>query len=378
MKGLGLALALVLVSSVTNATPSRAHCPGAEWVGAHDFTTVVLGAKKKGALGVNGYYRLVVTQSESCALQVGLAKVGFGGKLFAAGKVQYGHFPAQSYAVPYRGVGRVKSALRVSAELASDGGSKLSLDFTFVGDTGFWRYSGASWDAAGMWGGLVSQHASVPELKFVVPPKLTCQSQQIEIRDTTGAVIGTPLAVAIACNDLVIAAGDLNRVVLLHGRGADWAFTSLGAVSSNGITATFDYCAQRQGTKSAERLVFDGAGPESAEPDAAARLACGAADSVLRPTNDPLDGLASALPDAVAMPPLCAKFLATVQACVASLPAETRDVTQVAYDQVVTSWSDVLRNGGPEAAATLEVGCRAAWDNAQEALGALCPNVPWQ
>jgi hypothetical protein len=92
----GLFFALVFVCL---STPhSLAACPNpaiAALVGDYDFTTVVLGATKPSAIGVNGYYRMRIAE-DRCALTASIAKLGFGKVRFSKEKIQYGAAKART------------------------------------------------------------------------------------------------------------------------------------------------------------------------------------------------------------------------------------------------------------------------------------------
>lgn len=276
---------------IATAGVGRADCPGrdgAAFAGIHDFTTVVLGANRTAAIGVNGYYRMIV-QPDGCKLNVGIVKLGFTGKMFPADRLQYGTFEGKIVSVPSGWQGP-ESALFVDAELASEAGSPLSVGFTFIGDTGMWRYLGDSWATAGMWGGLESQTIASSSLPFQAKTKLRCSAEVLKTDTTVGA--------AIACSDLLIANARLDRVLQIvpyYRDNLGDSFRKIAQAGRVGNLAYVDYCTEyvvdhespSNGTKSAFRLLIDGVSVRESQPAPAAARKCGVRT---RPTSRPPAG----------------------------------------------------------------------------------------
>lgn len=288
-----LILALFLALTTTAAGTAHADCPGrdgAAFAGIYDFTTVVLGAKRPGAIGVNGYYRMIV-QPDGCALNVGIVKVGFTGTMFPLEKLQYGNFKGTVYSVPSGWQGP-RTALLVDAELQSEAGSSLSVGFTFIdgfAGSGMWRYLGSSWDSAGMWGGLTRQSITDPKGPYQAPLKLRCDGKLLKTNDTVGT--------AIACPDLIVANARLDRVLHLVPSGGENlgdTFTKIAAVGSAGAMAFVDYCTEysvdheteANGTKNSFRLLVDGTTAIEGKPDAASLRKCGVRAAPPKPQKD--------------------------------------------------------------------------------------------
>ena len=214
--------------------------------GVYDFTTVVLGAKKTSAIGVNGYYRMRVT-AKGCELQAEIAKLGFTNVMFPRERIQYGKFAARTYDVPDDTSDGPTLALFVDATLAADKGSTLSVGFTFVEGNGFWRYVGDSWQEAGMWGALSVVRVGRIDAPFAASKRLRCSSERI------GA--GTALGVAFDCGDLIVARPTLDLALFRLGRDGvfPYGFRKIAASGADG-GGWVDYCYWARGDGGGEEL----------------------------------------------------------------------------------------------------------------------------
>ena len=210
-------LALCLLPCLVAASAAKSiACPrdiDPRLLGVRDFTTVVTGTKTGAGVGVNGYYRMQLKQS-GCEIQATIVKLGFTGVRFPREKLQYGTFPVRMYDVPSSKDEIPGTALLVDAELHSDNGSVLNVGFTFIGQSGFWRYLGESWDAVGMWGALQTVDIeSMAQDRFAAPDKLKCQPKVL--KTSTGAVAGL-----FSCSDLIIATPDLSKALWFSSKDA--------------------------------------------------------------------------------------------------------------------------------------------------------------
>ncbi len=250
--------------------------------GTRDFTTVVAGSKSGGGLGTNGYYRMIVTQ-DGCDLKAAIVKLGYGTVRFSKDKLQFGSFPVKAYKVDGPGD---RVAMSIDASLKSENGSRLEIGFTFVGEMGFWRYLGSSWEDVGFWGPLESAPVWFKgDDNYAAPeqPKCTGSALQINAKSTAGYFY---------CRELVVTTPDLRKVLWFHpleAYGAE-AIPNLEKVVAHGAVSKKDgvgyvgFCAVRQcdregcgdGTRSAHVVVTNGktaAGGES--PLDAVRKKCG-------------------------------------------------------------------------------------------------------
>lgn len=207
---LAAATAALLLPAFT-ATPAHARCQEPDEVlRLMDFTTVVLGAHKRTAIGVNGYYRIVISR-KSCKLEASIAKLGFTNTMFSQEKIQRGTFPAASYTVPslQNSAGEGNDVYFVDADLDAVSGSKLSMAFTFVGGMGFWRYVGDSWRSTGMWGALRSvdlpRAGAAVRGPFLGAREMTCKSHTVRAPSS--------VAVGFECDDLIVATPELDRAL---------------------------------------------------------------------------------------------------------------------------------------------------------------------
>lgn len=255
-----------------------------ELAGAYDFTTVVLGANNPKAKGVNGYYRMAI-EVKGCAVKVGIGKYGFSGKIFSSDKIQWGVFEGKPYTVTDGNTPDPSPAILVDAELEANHGSSLSVGFTFVGRQGFWRYVGASWDSAGMWGGLVMRKLDKADAPFAMPKPLKCSVERV------GG--STAIAVAFNCGDLIIARPTLDRATwhLAHdGEWGPYGFNGKIAASGRDNGGWLDYCYWARGDeKGATRLQL-GAVPHTGEAARRSVVACGGRPSSPSPEKGRWNG----------------------------------------------------------------------------------------
>lgn len=223
MVRLAIAATLVAVALLapTNAALACEH-DLSSLVGVRDFTTEVAGSKSGKGLGTNGYYRVEFVQKD-CNLFANVAKLGYTGVRFPREKIQYGTFPATVYSVP--GPGEPRIAALVDASLNSDAGSSLQVGFTFVGDSGHWRYLGSSWDKYGFWGPLVSAPVgSRSSDQFMAPERLRCDSRALD--GASGKV-----AALLRCGPVLsLATADLSRVLWFHPIG-EYSAEGIGEVT---------------------------------------------------------------------------------------------------------------------------------------------------
>lgn len=264
--------------------------PGiSELAGFYDFTTVVLGANNPKARGVNGYYRMGVVV-KGCSVEVVIAKYGFSSTIFTGDRLQYGTFPGRVYTTESDFHTDPVQVLFVDADLGAKSGSSLSMGFTFIGNQGFWRYLGSSWETAGMWGALRSRRlAAIDEGPFQKPAKpLTCKHERV------GG--GTAVAVAFDCGDLIVATPGLDRVMSYqakegHAPGGFEKILASGADRGGWL----DYChwfrvhddtGQADSAQDATRLTFSGGTVSSTTAPDSSRRRCGAK---LRPATPPRD-----------------------------------------------------------------------------------------
>lgn len=77
--------------------------------------------------------------------------------------------------------------------------------------------------------------------------------------------------------------------------------------------------------------------------------------------------------DASGMPLTCVRYLASMRACLATMPAEGQQGMAAAMEEMETQWRAVAKEN-PEA---LHAACVAALDAARQAMTSSCPDVTW-
>lgn len=273
------ALLLALLGFIAPVT-AHAACPEAvtSHLGVRDFTTTVQGSNNGKGLGVNGYYRMIVTE-RGCVLQATIIKLGFSGVYFAKEKRQSGTFPATVYTT--KGPAD-RYAMVVDATLTSESGSSLSVGFTFVGAMGFWRYLGESWESVGFWGSLSSVPLdSASDDRFRAPEKPKCTGKVLRSGQQVVAGLFT-------CDEVAIVSADLRRILWFHPLQAYGAegidnYTKLAGTGLAGDKAYVAICTKREcdregcgdGEKGIEYILTDGRTAASANPPDSLRSQCG-------------------------------------------------------------------------------------------------------
>lgn len=277
-----LVLWSALLFTVFVGAPAYAVCNStthSRFIGDWDFTTVVLGATKSSAIGVNGYYRMRI-RANGCELEAMVAKLGFSNTTFSREKIQFGAASVRAYSVPDPMEGDDSPVLLVDAELASVAGSSLNVGFTFAGEEGFWRYLGSSWASAGMWGALQTNKIESAEVPFSAPKKLSCRSYRF------GG--DSPTAVAFNCAGLLVATPGLDRLTWHHSKtnevGRAW-FDNVAATGQDD-GGWVDYCSgAREGMEVESyvtRIYVGDAHVRGGQPSASSAKKCG-----VRPAASP-------------------------------------------------------------------------------------------
>lgn len=124
-------------------------------IGTWRFTTMVASATDMAARGVNGFYNLEIATSANCALEATITKTGFTNVSFTPDKYQTGHGLLTS--ANSRELG---SVYEIPVTLRRSNGSEpLEIVFFFRFEDenlqGVLHYSGESWRASQMTGGVV-------------------------------------------------------------------------------------------------------------------------------------------------------------------------------------------------------------------------------
>ena len=278
---------VTLLIAIQFACAGRADCPAKAFEGVIDFTTRVTGAKSNSAIGVNGYYRMQVTVDARCGVQVQVVKLGFNKTFFKREQLQWGTFTPRIYGVS--SMSGEAMVLAVDASLGSERGRVLDIAVSLVKfdngwqDTtgpGFWRHLGASWDEAGMWGGL-EWAVSAADKPLASPMKPKC--------DVVVSGQGQGSIPAFQCNGLVIANNNLSTAIYAAATQAPGAEPSFDKIAGAGIFAQggrwWDVCVHSESDNPgnpgpmASRLVWlnsNGVEHSEMDADAGAWKRCGA------------------------------------------------------------------------------------------------------
>jgi hypothetical protein len=111
----------------------------------------------------------------------------------------------------------------------------------------------------------------------------------------------------------------------------------------------------------------DAAAPAAAAPETPpAAEAAGGAEAVAPPAFPTL-GLAA-----------CDRYIRAAEGCLGRVPDSQRMTQRAAFEKLVASWQRQLQTQGAAVEPALELGCKAAFEQARESFGTLCPDYVWR
>jgi hypothetical protein len=97
----------------------------------------------------------------------------------------------------------------------------------------------------------------------------------------------------------------------------------------------------------------------------------------------PAETVAGGAPQAMpAFPTLglaaCDRYIRAAEGCLGRAPESHRAAQRAAFEKLVGSWQRQLKSQGSAVEPDLELGCKAAFEQARESFGTLCPDYVWR
>jgi hypothetical protein len=74
----------------------------------------------------------------------------------------------------------------------------------------------------------------------------------------------------------------------------------------------------------------------------------------------------------------CDRYIRAAEGCLGRVPDSQRATQRAAFDKLVASWKRQLETQGAAVEPALELGCKAAFEQARESFGTLCPDYVWR
>jgi hypothetical protein len=74
----------------------------------------------------------------------------------------------------------------------------------------------------------------------------------------------------------------------------------------------------------------------------------------------------------------CDRYIRAAEGCLGRVPETQRLTQRAAFEKLVGSWQRQLEAQGAAVEPALELGCKAAFEQARESFGTLCPDYVWR